>query len=605
MERSDYESKTMVELKDLCKKAGIKGYSGLKKKEMIDLIMVSSFFQSANTVKKANASAKVSAKTKKPKVAKTNSDVSAKQITAVKKAIEVPNATITKRIVEEMKEKTKPSGILYVSNINNAMQNIEMYIEMRDRTKAIENAEDINDYLQKYSFTPQFEKEMRVCIKSVVEAFGSPGTKRKVVKRTPVKKGDYKSVDLDVKFVKKGVVLPPDVKAPRKISISLDELRKEIDNEEFIKEYTQSIRDLMKAKVTLYFNRKIEMENEFKSIDRKVKRLKASGTEDRVIRDMYPGFDSLKAFIIDLEDLIELVRKRGREVTEENIKDGLLEALDDPEKGLSSIIGRETIKNELASQIYSFSKGYKTFIGSFNNMAIYGSSGCGKTALASVIAFVFSKIGILARDTIKIVTRADLVGQYIGHTAPRTRSVLIETLEGVLFIDEAYQLAPEEQNGRDFGSEAITEIVNFLDKYIGLNIVIVAGYEGVMTRRFMTFNEGLPRRFPYRYVLSPYSDFELTDILLTNLRRKLPDKIKLDSETGNFIFSLVSKVRVEIPDAFMNQAGDMLNLSSSLNKIISSSFRVQWKNGDLENNTLLILAGLDDFLETKGFSVVE
>lgn len=602
MDRSQYESQTIAELKAFCKSKGLTGYSGLKKKELIDFIVTSSFFESANKTSKAKAApktkkpdTKAAPKTKKPPV----------EVEPVKKTVEVPKATITKRIAEEMKEKSKPSGILYVSSINNAMQNVEMYIEMRDRTRAIENAEEINEYLQKYSFTPQFEKEMRLHIKSVVEAFGSPSTKRKVAKKTPIKKGDYKSVELDVKFGKKGDVLPSEIKAPRKINITLDELRKEIDNEEFIKEYTQSIRDLMKTKVNLYFNRKTDMESEFKSIERKVKKLKAMGTEDRAIRDMYPGFDSLKAFIIDLEDLIELVRKRGREVTEENIKDGLIEAIDDPDKGLNSIIGRENIKNELASQIYSFSKGYKMFVGSFNNMAIYGPAGVGKTAVASVIAFVFSRIGILARDTIKIVTRADLVGQYIGHTAPRTRSVLIETLEGVLFIDEAYQLAPDGQDGRDFGSEAITEIVNFLDKYIGLNIVIVAGYEGIMTRKFMTFNEGLPRRFPYRYILTPYDDTELTDILLTNLKRKLPDGITLDSNTTNFMFSLVSKIRVEIPDAFRNQAGDMLNLSASLNKVISSSFRIKWKNGDLKNNIPIILAGLDDFLETKGFSVYE
>jgi hypothetical protein len=228
------------------------------------------------------------------------------------------------------------------------------------------------------------------------------------------------------------------------------------------------------------------------------------------------------------------------------------------------------------------------------------------TAIAKVLAFVFSRVGILARGTVKIATRTELVGQYIGQTAPRTRSVLVETLEGILFIDEAYQLTqcPDEKVGsKDFGGEAVTEIVNFLDKYIGMSIVIVAGYEGVMTRCFMTFNEGLPRRFPFRYVLSPYSDAELTDILVNNLKRKVPEDVKIDDETSNFLFSMITKLRTEVPDSLKNQAGDMLNLSAQLNKSITSSFKIRWQNGNLSHNIPIMLVGFDDFLNTKGYNV--
>lgn len=610
MDRSYYEALTNEALKTICRKNKIPGYSGLKKKDLVDLILETT----------QPGTQKVRKKQDKPKVSKATAkrntedelDKQAaieymKELTTKKKPEkELPplkHADVTKKITEEMYAEKKPTGVLYISTISSAMQNIEMYIESDDRTRAIENAEQIKEYLDSYSFLPHFEKAMQISIKSVIDAFGSPGTKRKIFKaKTPVKKGDYKTVNIEnVKIGKKCDILPTD--RQKKISITLDELRKEIDNDAFINDYVSSIRDLMKAKIKLYQKRKKEIQQEYESINRKVTKLKAMGTDDRAIRDMYPGFDGLKVFIIDLDDLILLVKKRSSEVSEENIRNGLIEAIEDSEYGLNSMVGREDVKNQLASQIYSFSKGYRTFIGSFNNIAIYGSSGTGKTNLAIVIAFALSKIGILARDTVKIVTRSDLIGQYIGQTGPRTRSALVETLEGILFIDEAYQLTPGPGNDRDFGSEAITEIVNFLDKYIGLNIVIVAGYEGVMTRCFMASNEGLPRRFPYRYVLSSYSDEELTDILITNLKKKLPEKNLLDTESDNFIFSLVSKIRAEIPDSFKNQAGDMLNLSASLNKTISSSFQITWENGNLENNIPIILSGFDDFLELKGFSL--
>jgi DNA replication protein DnaC len=428
--------------------------------------------------------------------------------------------------------------------------------------------------------------------------------------RTPSQRyvpGVYKSLDMgsSIKFAKKSDATPG-APAKQKITITLDEFRKEIKKPLFIKSFTNSARELMKAKEIVYQKRLAETQREYNALKTKVFRLRSSGTSDSTIKEMYPGYDTMGAYIIDIENVVELVKKRGETISELEIAEGLEEALEDPDDGIAALMGRIEIKNQLASQLYSFSKGYKTFFGNFNNMMITGPPGSGKTKMAKTIAFAFSKVGILARGIVKIVTRTELVGQYIGHTAPRTRGALLETLEGILFIDEAYQLTPcpEDRAGsRDFGSEAITEMVNFLDKYIGLNIVIVAGYEGVMNRCFMTANEGLPRRFPYRYVLSSYTVSELTDILVSNLKRKVRDGVVIDGETGDFLYSLTNKLFTEIPDVFKNQAGDMLNLSSNLNNAINSSYHIDWSNGDLSVNKQILISGFDDFLESKGYSI--
>ena len=434
-----------------------------------------------------------------------------------------------------------------------------------------------------------------------------PKTVPKKIPRAPP--GIYKSMDiLSISFGKKGEVPKKSSKTRERISITLDELRKEVNNPAFIKSFTKSSKDLMKAKALFYTRRLEDAKKEYTSLHAKVRKLQAAGISDTTINDMYPGHSSTQAFVVDLQDLIDLVQRKGASATEETIKEGLIRAIDDPDEGISSLVGRNNVKDQIASQLYSFSKGYKTFLGSFNNIEIKGSAGVGKTALAKVIGFAFSNVGILAKDTVKIVTRAELVGEYIGQTAPRTRSVLIQSLEGVLFIDEAPELTrcPGEKSGtKDFGSEAITELVNFLDKYIGMNIVIVAGYEDLMTRCFMTFNEGLPRRFPYRYILSPYSDSELTDILVNNLRRKIPKDILIDEETSNFLYSMLVKIRTEIPETLKNQAGDMLNLSAQLNKAITGAFKIKWKNKDLAHNIPILLSGFDDFLSGKGYSVYD
>ena len=151
---------------------------------------------------------------------------------------------------------------------------------------------------------------------------------------------------------------------------------------------------------------------------------------------------------------------------------------------------------------------------SFMNMVFTGPAGVGKTKLALSVAYVYEKSGILLKDNIVIVSPKDFVAGYIGQTAPKTVGVLMKGIEGVIFIDEAYQIMPcnegKIEKGKSFGSEAITEIVNFLDKFVGMNITIVAGYEREIDGCFFGANEGLHRRFPNRVKLDKY---EILDIM--------------------------------------------------------------------------------------------
>lgn len=594
--RQFYEALTVTDLKAKCREKKLTGFTNLRKAELVDLLMENFSPKAAQPQKIAKTAA--TAKTVPKPTSKTSAKTPKKKDPIVE-LLEEASKTLTvktKEVIDEINNSSpksvKPSGIIHQSYVKSLMESVAINVNNGDKAGAIYRAEDIKRYLEKFTFEYFFEQQMRDSIKSVLDAFSTPKPKKK---GSPVIRGDYSETDVStIDFYKK--------KKVRGISITLEELKGELENDEFIRAYTNSIKELMKAKADIYLEKKRQIEKECATISKKIEKLKASGTSEKTIERLYPDFDDLKCFAVEIGELIDLVRVKSSEAQEGTVKNNLEDAISDSDNGLASIVGRENLKNQLASQIYSFSKGYKAFIGSFNNIAIYGSSGSGKSKLATVISFVFSKIGVLAKDFVKIVTRTDLVGQYIGTTGPRTKSVLMETLEGVLFIDEAYQLAesPESRQGsRDFGMEALTEIVNFLDKFIGLNIVIVAGYENLMKANFMSANEGLPRRFPYRYVLPCYTNSELTDILLHNLRRKVPDNVDIDSETGNYIFSLVSKLGSEQSKVFLNQAGDMLNLSTSINKSIGGSFKVKWENGELGNNTVIILAGFEDFLESK------
>jgi SpoVK/Ycf46/Vps4 family AAA+-type ATPase len=186
----------------------------------------------------------------------------------------------------------------------------------------------------------------------------------------------------------------------------------------------------------------------------------------------------------------------------------------DPVAELESLIGLDSVKQEVRKLIAEVqSQDLRRAAGqpqSFptRHMLFTGNPGTAKTTVARLIARIYAQLGLLSSGHLVEVGRNDLIGPYLGQTAPKVQAAVEQALGGVLFIDEAYSLTADQDS---YGREAISTLVKLMEDYRGDLLVIAAGYEREMTA-FMAANSGLESRFPKRLPFPDYSDDELVAI---------------------------------------------------------------------------------------------
>ena len=175
------------------------------------------------------------------------------------------------------------------------------------------------------------------------------------------------------------------------------------------------------------------------------------------------------------------------------------------------------------------------------HMSFTGSPGTGKTAVATRMADILYKLGYIKKGHLITVTRDDLVGQYIGHTAPKTKEVLKQAMGGVLFIDEAYYLYKPD-NERDYGAEAIEILLQVMENQREDLVVIFAGYKDKMDL-FYESNPGLSSRVANHIDFPDFTPDELIQIG----RLMLEDQQYRMTAEAEEVFLEYLKKRIELP----------------------------------------------------------
>ncbi len=245
---------------------------------------------------------------------------------------------------------------------------------------------------------------------------------------------------------------------------------------------------------------------------------------------------------------------------------------------LDSLIGLKDIKEEIVNMLIYLlvMKSYSNDkINQFNqdkekdnninsdmlHAVITGSPGTGKTTFIEILAKIYTKLGFLKKGHIVKAKRSDLIGKYLGHTAAQTQAKINEAKGGILLIDEAYSLGNPE--GRDsFSKECIDTLNQALSENKSEFVCIIAGYKDSLDSSFFNYNEGLRRRFPFRFDINKYTSDELAQIFMKKINEYKFWEVEFTQEELNKLIGLNYKY-------FENQGGDMETLCLNL-KIVQN-----------------------------------
>ena len=273
-------------------------------------------------------------------------------------------------------------------------------------------------------------------------------------------------------------------------------------------------------------------------------------------------YEEIKRDVKDINDLIELAKLYDpNKKVRYNINLKKINDILEPLIQLRDMIGLEDVKKNIVGHIIFY---IQDLGGPYHDMMhtrIEGSPGVGKTMLGRILGDIYFKLGILKGNkkrnrlgekkyNFRIVKRSELIGKYLGHTAAQTQEVIDSVDGGVLFIDEAYSLGNPE--GRDsFSKECLDTINQNLTEKKANFLCIIAGYKDALDKCFFKYNEGLARRFTFRYTIEDYTPEQLKEIfqkMVGDIEWQVEDKLPLED-----FFK-------ENYDCFKNMGGDIETL---------------------------------------------
>jgi SpoVK/Ycf46/Vps4 family AAA+-type ATPase len=236
--------------------------------------------------------------------------------------------------------------------------------------------------------------------------------------------------------------------------------------------------------------------------------------------------------------------------------------LEDPQENfeslmitLNNMIGLDDIKKQMYDHFKYIqflklrqTKGFKEDLGLNLHTVFLGNPGTGKTTVAHLLGKIYQSIGVLSKGHVHSVDRSELVGEFIGQTAPKVKEALKKARGGILFIDEAYALARSSDDSKDFGREVVEILVKEMSEGKGDLIIVAAGYPKEM-RTFLDSNPGLKSRFKVNFEFADYLPQELLKIAQQSC---ITNNINLTPSSEQIIYEQIIKAYRERDKSFGN-----------------------------------------------------
>ena len=286
--------------------------------------------------------------------------------------------------------------------------------------------------------------------------------------------------------------------------------------------------DTLKARFSYFIlnGRNPDVQDAYQDIIEKIKTENMIEDEEKEKFGNYKNFDDFKVKLLDyvsqtypnntlpypeyVEDLCKKISFNKQIPEYEKDK-----SLDEIFAELNSLVGLQDIKKvlrELADLIELKTKAKDLKVKDVNlHMVFLGNPGTGKTTVARIVAEILYNLKYIKQNKLIEVTSKDLVGEYVGQTAPKTNAVIQKALGGVLFIDEAYSLASGHGQGNSYNEEAIATLIQAMENYRDNLVVIFAGYTKEM-QDFLNANSGIVSRIGYTLNFKDYTEGELIQI---------------------------------------------------------------------------------------------
>lgn len=246
---------------------------------------------------------------------------------------------------------------------------------------------------------------------------------------------------------------------------------------------------------------------------------------DLYVAEITGPIEFIDLSINSIADLITIVDKYPLSNKKYNVDIKMLHTIQTELRELNSMVGIVSLKSAILDQLLYYLQGFhlQGSADDYKHTVLYGPPGSGKTEIAKIIGHMYSKMGVIKKPNassapiFKKITRTDLVAGYLGQTAIKTKNVIVESLGGVVFLDEAYSLG--HKDGADsFSKECADTLCESLSHNRENIMFIIAGYEKELDVNFFGLNPGLESRFVWRFKIDNYTYDDLWQIFQHKVR---------------------------------------------------------------------------------------